>query len=160
MMKISYVCEDITFSWTCYNGPKEVRMNVMKVQGKGICMISKDARKERIGYMGFSFSAMLLSPFVQVYRKDVKGSIFYFLLFWLFGEFVSPFIVHRYGVYLGYLGYLMLWLFSGLTYNKVQMLILLNDKYLPKFADDVDRLREAGYYVEHVYAKERQTKTS
>lgn len=128
----------------------------MKLQGKGIIMISPDAQKERIGYIGFSFSAMLLSPFVQVYRKDLKGTIFYFILFWLFGAFVSPFVVNNYGIYIGYIAYLVLWLFCGLTYNRVQMLILLNDKYLPKYASDAERLRASGYYVRSVYANKKR----
>lgn len=127
----------------------------MKLQKDGILMISKVNQKERIGYIGFSFSATLLSPFVQMYRKDLKGTILYFVIFWLFGEFVSPYVVGNYGVYIGYLSYAILWLFCGLTYNRVQMLILLNDKYLPKHEKDLKALQEQGYYVKSTYAHKR-----
>lgn len=124
----------------------------MKLQKDGIVMISKDRQKERIGYIGYSISAALLSPFVQMYRKDVKGTIFYFIIFWLYGQFLIPYVVGNYGVYAGYFAYVVLWLCSGLTYNKVQMLILLNDKYLPKYEKDLKALQEHGYYVSHTYA--------
>lgn len=127
----------------------------MKLQSQGITMISLKDQRERIGYIGFSFSAALLSPFVQMYRKDLKGTIFYFIIFWLYGQFIIPYIVGDFGVYAGYFAYVILWIFSGFTYNRVQMLILLNDKFKPKHEKDLNSLKEAGYYVTTTYAHKR-----
>lgn len=127
----------------------------MKLQKEPILMISKDSRNTRKGYIGFSFSAALLSPFVQMYRKDVKGTIFYFVIFWMFGQFVTPYVVGNYGLYAGYFAQVILWVFCGFTYNRVQMLILLNDKYLPKQQSDVEKLQAMGYYVKNAYAHKR-----
>lgn len=120
----------------------------MKIQKEAITMISQDKSKIRKGYLGFSFSACLLSPFVQLYRKDFKGALFYFIIFWVYGQFITPYVVTNFGIYAGYFSNLLLWIFCGFTYNKVQMLILLNDHYVPQNRRDIEVLRAHGYYVQ------------
>lgn len=118
-----------------------------------ITMMNEDGTKIKKGYLGFSFTAALLSPFVQMYRKDLKGFLFYFVIFYLFGTFVTPYVVINYGVYMGYGAQVVLWILCGFTYNKVQMLILLNDHYLPKTREDMVILQRAGYYVKGIHGK-------
>ena len=119
----------------------------MVFQKEPIPMISKNKEKTRNAYTGFSFTACLLSPFVQMFRKDLKGTILYMVIFWIFGQLVIPYLVYNFGPYVAYLGNAILWIFCGFTYNKVQMLILLNDGYRPIKKTDADFLAKQGYYV-------------
>ena len=86
---------------------------------------------KRTSYYGFSWTALFLTPFLQIFRKDLKGFILFFIVYYVYGSFMFPAIVAQSSAFIAYVTQLLLWLVSGLSYNKIHILILLNRGYIP-----------------------------
>lgn len=103
--------------------------------------------KQRTSYYGFSWTAMFFTPIVQLIRKDLRGFILFFVIYYFYGNFMFPYLLTQYSEYLAYLSQVLLWVFCGLSYNKIHILLLLNSGYLPLHSQDAQFLRDKGFYV-------------
>lgn len=103
--------------------------------------------EQRTSYYGFSWTAMFFTPFLQIFRKDLRGFLLFFVVYYLYGAVLFPMIISQSSTFIGYLTQLILWLGSGLCYNKIHLLILLNSGYTPTLAADASFLRDKGFYI-------------